>query len=140
MSRADFFGGGGAAGPLFEEAAPARIPMSEDERRVARILERAKGRANAIPRKLIEAELGMDERRVKAAVEGLRKAHDWPIGALRMAGGGYFLVADEEDAIAAFSGYWSQAIEMIRQAKRFLPAGARAEMLGQLRLEIEDEG
>lgn len=148
-TRADFFGGGGSAGPLFEErdkgqgigdkSGPARLPMTEDERRVAGVLQQARGRENSIPRKRIEELLGMDERAVKAAVEGLREAHDWPIGALRSEGGGYFLVVDEEDARVAFSGYWSQAIKMVRRAKKFLPPGLRAEYFGQMRLVMTDE-
>lgn len=137
-SRGEFFGGGGSAGPLFEE--PARPSMTIEEQRVASVLGRHKGRAQAIARRRLEQVLGLDERQVKAAVEGLREQHDWPIGALRTQGGGYFLVVDEEDARVAFHGYWSQAVAMIRQAKRFaklLPDSAREEKFRQLRLELE---
>lgn len=135
-NRADFFGGGNAsAGPLFER--PARIPMSDEEHRVAKILERAKGRANAVARKEIERLTGFPERTVKKAVEGLRKDHGWLVGALRVEGGGYFLVVDEEDLKVAFGPYLAQAIDMIRYAKKRVPEAMWKELAGQLRLEIE---
>lgn len=147
-ARADFFGGGrGSAGPLFEErdkgqrtgdkSAPARLPMTEDERRVAAVLEQARGRDNSIPRKRIEELLGIDERAVKAAVEGLRKTHGWLIGALRQQGGGYFLCVDAQDMIVAMKPYFAQAVDMIRYVRSRVPESVWLELEGQLRLVLE---
>jgi hypothetical protein len=111
--------------------------MSDEERRVAQILERHKGRENPIARKEIEKLTGFDERTVKAAIEGLRKTHDWLIGALRQQGGGYFVCVDAQDMVTAMKPYFAQAVDMITYVRKRVPESVWRELEGQLRLALE---
>lgn len=128
-------------GPLFVEEradgpfAGSKVVPSADERVVAGMIWRHKGRADPILREKIMAATGLPERAVKGIVAELVVTHRLRIAGSRGDPAGYFMVVDLEDQAVAVGPFREQIFSMWRRLRVLMDKHALAEMAGQLAME-----
>ena len=127
-------------GPLFAAAADgpfaaSKIEASAEERVIAEMIWRHKGRANPISIAKIAAATGKKDREIKAIVAELVVSHGMKIGGSRMEPVGYFLVVDAEDLEAAIRPYRDQVMAMWRRLRALADSRTLRELHGQLAIE-----
>ena len=116
-------------------------PISDDERRLLNLLRAHRGRDRAIPLGYACERLRLTPRVVKDLVQDLRLNFRVQVCASRDANaGGYYLATTLEEVTESTEQMWNQAITMFRVCAAMRgPQHDIAEMLGQLRIELEKE-
>jgi hypothetical protein len=116
-------------------------PPSEDQRRLLGMLKSNRGRENARPLGEICDRLRLTPRIVKDLVQDLRVNFFVQICASRDgSAGGYYLANNQQEVAESTRQMWNQAITMLRVCRAMRgPNHDLAEMLGQLRIELEME-
>lgn len=117
------------------------LPLDDSDRAVLKCIRYRRGAANAISLRKIAETTKLDARSIKQAVRTLRLNYRLPIGSSKSGtDGGYFLMVTDDDR-----KIWrSDVIDQVRAQLAVLHAAdgrqAALEALGQLRVEIEQEG
>jgi hypothetical protein len=122
-----------------ESARPVPLPATKEQQKLLWILRSHFGRQRAIPlQQLCEAtEIG--EREVKDQMRSLVVDFKVRIGAARTQPYGYYLVTTADEAREAAQVYESEIIELAKRVRVLRGKHFVAELLGQLRLENEQE-
>lgn len=116
-------------------------PISADERRLLELLKAHRGRDRAIALGYACERLKLTPRVVKDLVQDLRVNFHVQICASRDSNtGGYYLATCLEEVTESTEQMWHQAISMLRVCGAMRGTNYDlAEMLGQLRIELEKE-
>jgi hypothetical protein len=115
------------------------LPLTEDQRRLLAVLRVHCGRRSAIPLATICERTKLGEREVKNLMRSLVVDFKVRIGAARTQPYGYYLVTTAEEAREAAQVYESEIIELAKRVRVLRGKHFVAELLGQLRLENEQE-
>ena len=110
--------------------------MPPDHERVWRALRHCRGRDAAVPHTRMAQILGLGERQYRKVVQDLKLQWGKPIGTRFGAGGGYYLITNEEERRESVSGLLRHAVSCFRGAYRLDRAAAR-ETLQQLELDLQ---
>jgi hypothetical protein len=116
-------------------------PATHDERELLHALSGKRGPRFAVERSYLVSRLKLNDRAIRDMVHNLRLNFGVQIGASRVEGGGYYLMNDEADALAASE-------QMIRQGVATIRAGIamrggrhdEVELLGQISLALNQGG
>ncbi len=114
--------------------AGSKVAPTAEERVVAEVIWRHKGRANAISIAMLCKILGKSERTVKGIKQQLIVTHRMRIGARREPPFGYFIIADATDLAVTVAAYQGQVIEMWRVLRVLLEGHELRRLHGQLEL------
>jgi|GEM_PF-3775819 len=117
------------------------LPLADDEKAVLRCVRFHRGVARAVSLATISGDTQLNARAVKQAVRTLRLNYRLPIGSSKnIGGGGYYLMVTDEDRCV----WRTDVIDQVRAQLAVLRAAdsrhAALEALGQLRVELEQEG
>jgi biotin operon repressor len=113
-------------------------PTKEPQRRLLQLLRPHQGKGRAVPLMTIALRMGMTSRAVKDLVQDLRMSFGVQLGASRDAeGGGYYLVATEEESDESTAQMFAQAITMLRVVAQ-MRRGGRGALLAQIEMELRE--
>lgn len=115
-------------------------PASEDEKSLLGALLGTRGMHRAIPREVLAKRLRISDRALRDMVNNLRTNFGVQIGSSRIHEGGYYLMDDEAECLAASQQMIGQGVAIIRAgiAMRGGKQGV-VELLGQINLVLETE-
>ena len=117
---------------------PLGLQLSEDERKVLRLVRFARGAANAVPLREVQSRTELDPRSIKQAVRNLRVNFRLPVGSAKSSsGGGYFLMITAEDRALWTKDVLDQVRAEVAVLRAALGRQSTLELLGQLRMELE---
>ncbi len=116
-------------------------PIGEDERNLLNLLKAHRGRDRAIPLGYACERLKVTPRQIKELVQNLRLNYRVQICASRDGStGGYFLATSAQEVAESTTQMWHQAVAMLRVVHALRGSEYEiAEMLGQLRIDLEKE-
>jgi len=113
--------------------------MSEEEAKVARVLERHRGRERAVTTAWLERLTGLPDRAVRRVCRDLVMRHGVAVCSVTAGAPGFYLAATAEELREVTGKLKVRGVKILARAaaleKRPLP-----EYLGQLRLEMEGGG
>lgn len=118
---------------------PVPIRATKEQRMLLQVLRYHFGRPNAIPLAEICARTKLGEREVKNLMRSLVVDFKVRIGAARTQPFGYYLVTNADEAKEAAQVYESEIVELARRVRVLRGAHFTAELLGQLRMQMEQE-
>jgi hypothetical protein len=118
---------------------PLNIALEDAEKHVLDCLRFRRGIKNAMPIREIQERAKLEPRTIKQAVRTLRLNFHMPIASWKYAErGGYFLIVDEADRAAWVKDVLDQVRAELLVLRAAAGAQAGLELLGQLRIEIEE--
>jgi hypothetical protein len=118
---------------------PLNISLDDNEKTVLECLRFRRGIKNAMSIREIQERTKLEPRTIKQAVRDLRLNFHMPIASWKHAErGGYFLIVDEEDRAAWVKDVLDQVRGELSVLRAAAGAQAGLELLGQLRIEIEE--
>lgn len=134
---ANDFGAATVRGPLFDQSPFDRSQMdpTNEERRVADLIWRHRGRNNPITIAQITEATSLEAREIKAIVAELVVSHKMRIGGRREAPVGYFVIEDAADLEAAVKPFKGQILAMWKRLRVLEDPQELAKLRGQLTLE-----
>ncbi len=117
-------------------------PITREQRQVLEWMSYHQGRERVMPLGEIAERLRTTPRTVKELVQDLRLHFSVPICASRDANaGGYFLAGTLSEVEESIAPMWNQAITMLRVCRAMRGSDHTvAELLGQVRMDLEREG
>jgi hypothetical protein len=112
-------------------------PTKEPQRRLLHLLRSHQGKQRAVPLTYIATRMSMTQRAVKDMVQDLRLLFGIQLGASRDSeGGGYYLIATEQESEESTAQMFAQAITMLRVVAQ-MRRGGRAALLAQIEIELK---
>ncbi|MCK5607579.1 hypothetical protein KAR91_37190 [Candidatus Pacearchaeota archaeon] len=118
----DLFGQKGAPG------------MSVEMRSILRIIQKCKGKAQAIRVAVITHETDIPDRKARDLVKHLVEDHHYPIGSCPA---GFFMAETKEEIEEVYHTMVSWALSVLKRASAFKKNSRLDEVLGQLKLELK---
>jgi hypothetical protein len=113
-------------------------PTKEPQRRLLQLLRDHQGKRRAVALNVIAQRMNLQPRAVKDLVQDLRMSFGVQLGASRDAeGGGYYLVATEEESDESTAQMFAQAITMLRVVAQ-MRRGGRSALLAQIEMELKE--
>jgi hypothetical protein len=113
-------------------------PTKEPQRRLLMLLRDHQGKRRAVALNAIAQRMNLQPRAVKDLVQDLRMSFGVQLGASRDAeGGGYYLVATEEESDESTAQMFAQAITMLRVVAQ-MRRGGRSALLAQIEMELKE--
>jgi hypothetical protein len=117
----------------------APFPLTKDQRNLLTVMRFHFGRQSAIPLNELCVRTGLQEREAKNLMRSLVVDYGVRIGAARQQPYGYYLVTTAEEAKEAAQVYESEIRELARRVRVLRGTHFVAELLGQIRLQMEEE-
>jgi hypothetical protein len=111
--------------------------MSPEERRVAEIIAKCRGRGKAVQARHVGYKVGLPERKVREIIKKLVEQHHLPIGSTSAVDGGYYMITDLKELRQVRASLVRRAVSILGRAKAYDRAGWVAEMAGQLAMKLE---
>jgi hypothetical protein len=111
--------------------------MSPEERRVAEIIAKCRGRSKAVAVRHLSYKTGLDERKIREIVKTLVEHHRLPIGSTSAVPGGYYIITDAQELRQVRRSLIRRAVSILHRAKAYDRTGWVTEMIGQLSLKLD---